>query len=172
LLDEIVRDNRTAILSDWFDAIVNAYPDETAKFLREKIDPFGNPVGTALRAELGTILDGVVGAADDESVAAALDRIVRVRAVQEFTPSAAIGFILQLKPILRGLMKTDDDSRVDASVDRLMLMAFDVYTTCREEFSEIRIKSIRNLSSKHIERLNEWRVTRERDGAAGDAEIP
>jgi hypothetical protein len=177
VLDHIVRNNRTAILSDWFEMIAGAYPDETAKFLKEKKDPFGNPVGAALRDELGTVLDGVVGIADDEAVAASLDRIIRVRAVQEFTPSAAVGFVLNLKPILHRLVESeasaapDDPTRIDRAVDRLVLMAFDVYTTCREQVFEIRVKSIRDLSAKHIERLNEWRVARERDGVADDVEI-
>jgi hypothetical protein len=177
VLDHIVRNNRAVISDEWFESVVSAYPEETAKFLREKKDPFGNPVGTALREELGTILDGIVGVADDEAVAASLDRIVRVRAVQEFGPSAAVGFVLHLKPILHRLAESEakaskvDAVDIDRAVDRVLLMAFDIYTTCREQIFEIRVKSIRDLSAKHIERLNEWRVARDRDHLADDVEM-
>lgn len=176
VLDELVSQHRAAIVSDWFESIVNAYPDETARFLRQSKEPFGNPVGTALRDELGTILDGALGNAPAEELLSSLDRIIRVRAVQEFSAAAAVGFVFNLKPILHRLVGTTETSRselgdrIDRSVDSLALMAFHVYTTCREQIAEIRIKSIRDLSAKQIERLNDWRGRRERDPAAADAE--
>lgn len=164
VLEEWVAQHRAAILSDWFEHIVGGYPEETARFLRGTNDPFGNPVGAALRDELGTVLDGALNRVEDCDLSAALDRIIRVRAVQEMSPSAAIGFVLQLKPIVRQLALSGDPlpegevDRIEGLVDRLVLMAFDVYTTCREQIFEIRVKSIRNLSAKNIERLNEWRA--------------
>lgn len=176
VLDELVSSHRAAIVSDWFESIVAAYPDETARFLRQSKEPFGNPVGTALREELGTILDGALGRVSDDQLLSSLDRIIRVRAVQEFSAAAAVGFVFDLKPILNRLVESTDtatpdlDRRVDRSVDRLALMAFDVYTTCREQIAEIRIRSIRDLSAKQIERLNEWRGRKDREPAADDAE--
>ncbi len=176
MLGELVAQHRAAIVSDWFESIVDAYPDETGKFLRRSREPFGNPVGTALREELGTILDGAVGKVRDDELVASLDRIVRVRAVQEFSAAAAVGFVFDLKPILHRLTESAAPSmpelgdRIDRSVDRLALMAFDVYTTCREQIAEIRIRSIRDLSAKQIERLNEWRGRRDCDLAAAEAD--
>jgi hypothetical protein len=176
VLDELVSNHRAAIVSDWFESIVGAYPDETARFLRQSKEPFGNPVGTALREELGTILDGALGRVSDDRLLSSLDRIIRVRAVQEFSAAAAVGFVFDLKPILNRLVESTDAAtpdlgpRIDRSVDRVALMAFDVYTTCREQIAEIRIRSIRDLSSKQIERLNEWRGRQDRELAAEDAE--
>jgi len=165
VLEEWVAQHRAAILSDWFEHIVGGYPEETARFLRGTNDPFGNPVGAALREELGTVLDGALNRVEDRDLSAALDRIIRVRAVQEMSPSTAIAFVLQLKPIVRQLAMSGGDplpeeeiDRIEGFVDRLVLMAFDVYTTCREQIFEIRVKSIRDLSAKNIERLNEWRA--------------
>ena len=166
-LGELVAEHRFAVLADWMEGILATYPPETARFLRDTSDPFGNPVGAALREELGTLLDGVVGAADDERLRASLDRIVRVRAVQGLAPSAAVSFVLELKPILQHLLETsgidgrDERARLDRQVDRVVLAAFDVYSDCREQVYEIRVRSIRDLSMKHIERLNEWRVRRD-----------
>jgi hypothetical protein len=171
VLNELVSKHRAAILSDWFEHIVSAYPDETARFLRNKREPFGNPVGAALREELGTVLDGALGRAPEAELLASLDRVIRIRAVQEFAPSVAVGFVFELKPILRHVAEQTEascpelDLRIDQSVDRVAMMAFDIYTTCREQISEIRIKSIRDLSAKQIERLNEWRARRDREPA-------
>lgn len=176
VLDGLGAHQRTAIVSEWFECIVQAYPDETARFLRDSKEPFGNPVGTALREELGTILDGALGKVPDDALLASLDRIIRVRAVQEFSAAAAVGFIFDLKPILHRFSRSGQsstpelDRRIDGSVDRLALMAFDVYTTCREQISEIRIRSIRDLSAKQIERLNDWRDRRNRATPVADAD--
>jgi hypothetical protein len=174
MLEDLVSQHRDEILGDWFETIVAGYPPETAKFLREKKDPFGNPVGTALRDELGALLDAALGTVD-ERCEAALDRVIRVRAVQDFAPSAAVAFLLELKVLLRrrlageGLAPGPELEDLDRRVDRLVLAAFDVYNSCREQMHEIRVSSIRKLSLDRIEQLNEWRAGRDAESAS-DAE--
>lgn len=175
-LGALVAEHRGAVLADWLERILATYPPETARFLRETGDPFGNPVGAALREELGTLLDGVLGRVDDARLQSALDRIVRVRAVQEMAPSAAVGFVLELKPILEqllldcGVEARDEQESLHRQVDRVVLAAFDVYSSCREQVYEIRVRSIRELSMKRIDQLNEWRARRDGSGPAADVE--
>jgi hypothetical protein len=172
---ELVAEHRGAVLADWLERILGTYPPETARFLRETGDPFGNPVGAALREGLGTVLDGVLGSADDARLQSALDRIVRVRAVQGMAPSAAVGFVLELEPILERLLRDsgvegrDELATLHRHVARVVLAAFDVYSGCREQVYEIRIRSIRELSMKRIDQLNEWRARR--DGGDPAAEV-
>jgi hypothetical protein len=176
VLEEFVSQHRDAILGDWFECILAGYPKETGKFLREKKDPFGNPVGTGLREELGTLLDAALSTVDDEQLTAALDRIIRVRAVQDFEPSRAVGFLFELKAVIRrwtdrqGFEDGRELEEFDLQVDRLVLAAFDVYNVCREQLHEIRVRSIRKLSLDRIEQLNDWRAGRSGDGAS-DGEI-
>ena len=54
------QNERAKMVARWFDLIVDGYPAETARFLREQSDPFANPVGAGLREELAPILDAVV----------------------------------------------------------------------------------------------------------------
>jgi hypothetical protein len=54
-------------------------------------------------------------------------------------------------------------------VDRVALAAFDVYSACREQVYEIRVRSIRERSMRHVERFNEWRSRRD-GGLAAEAE--
>jgi hypothetical protein len=175
---ELVAEHRGAVLADWLERIVGTYPPETARFLRQTGDPFGNPVGAALREELGTVLDGVLGSADDARLQSALDRIVRVRAVQGMAPSAAVGFVLELKPILEQLLQScgvegrDELASLHRQVDRVVLAAFDVYSGCREQVCEIRVRSIRDLSMKRIDQLNEWRARRDGDIPEAEIEAP
>ena len=171
----LAAENRDAVLADWLERILAAYPPEATRFLQDSSDPFGNPFGAALREELGTLLDSVLGSVDEERLHAALDRIVRVRAVQGLPPSAAVGFVLELKPILAqlvqgcGVAAADELSRLDRQVDRVALAAFDVYSACREQVCEIRVRSIQDRSMKHLERLNEWQSRRD-GGVAAEAE--
>jgi hypothetical protein len=44
-LETIIEQQKTTILKKWFDAAIQAYAPDTAKFLKNQKDPFGNPVG-------------------------------------------------------------------------------------------------------------------------------
>jgi hypothetical protein len=147
-LDEALAASRQAVLDRWFKAVLATYPEDTARFLTGVGDPFANPVGHTLREGLGRIFDGLAAEAADAELAPAIDGIVRIRAVQEFAPSAAVGFVYALRGILREELAgtgLDDVARaaLDAGVDRLALVAFDVYMRCREKIFEIRVREIK-----------------------------
>jgi hypothetical protein len=154
---------RAEIVQRWYDRIVDDYPAETSRFLREQADPFANPVGAALRDGLEPILSGILDDRDPSELEPTLDRIVRVRALQDMPPSGAVAFVLELKDVF-------DEVVVDASietrtvfgerVETVLLTAFDVYNRCREQIYEIRVNEIRNRSLKVMERLNSWREHR------------
>ena len=175
LRDSLSR-HRAAIVDEWFEQVVAEYPEETARFLRSQQDPFANPVGAGLRDSLGPIFDELLSGVDEERVMPLLDRIIRVRSVQDFRPSQAVGFLLGLKLIVRKrAAETNSDcsrelAEIEERIDRLVLAAFDVYTGCREQLYEIRIKEIRNTSLKNMERLNEWRAQRRGIGSPDGAE--
>jgi hypothetical protein len=157
------QNERKRMLTRWFDCIVNGYPAETARFLREQSDPFANPVGAALREELAPILDGILDDRDPVEVEPALDRIVRVRALQDMSPSEAVFFVLILKDVFDEVTDGatgDAKRRFDSRVDGMLLTAFNVYNRCREQVYDIRVKEIRNRSLKVMERLNSWREER------------
>jgi len=167
---------RNAVVSEWFKHIVTGYAPETAKFLRQQGDPFANPVGAGLREELGPLYDGLLADVDTEQARASLDRIIRVRAVQDFKPSEALEFLFSLKRIVRDRVEKQDldcSSELavfESRVDRLMLAAIDVFSACREQVYEIRIQEVRNLSMERMERLNEWRANRDEGGGRGATE--
>ena len=157
------KNERDKILARWYDRIVDGYPAETARFLREQSDPFANPVGAALREELAPILDGILDDRDPTDVEQALDRIVRVRSLQDMSPSEAVSFVLILKSVFDEVADgaTGDAKRhFDSRVDGMLLTTFNVFSRCREQVYDIRVKEIRNRSLKVMERLNSWREER------------
>jgi len=166
MLDHIAE-HRDEILERWIDGVVEGYPEETAKFLRSKTDRFANPVGAGLREGLAELLDGVIRGVESDELSSALDRVIRVRAVQEFAPSAAVSFVFDLKDLLREVVgDTNAETngsldRMDQRIERLGMCAFDVYMRCREQMWSIRAQEIRNQSVGIMERVAEWRERRE-----------
>lgn len=162
--DELVA-RRNAVIERWIESVIDAYPDQTATFLKEQPDRFANPVGASLREGLAQIVDGVIDGGDSDDLRQALDLVIRVRAVQDFSPSDAVSFIFDLKTIVRDVVA--DGSEVpeyfDRSVDRLGLAAFDVYMGCREQLWSIRAKEIRSQSLGILERMQAWREERARE---------
>lgn len=85
-----------------------------------------------------------------DEMAAALDPILRIRAVQSFTPSKATGFVFSLKQIIRqhlsanGLEAGAEIDQLDRRIDEMALAAFDIYVACREKVYELKASESRN----------------------------
>lgn len=141
-------EKRAAVLERWFQAILATYPEETAQFLRQNKNQFANPVGSTIVTRIGVLYDALIAGEPVSALAPALDDIVRIRAVQDFAPSAAVAFVYALKPILREELAGADLApaawaHLDAGVDRMALLAFDIYVQCRERLFEIRVREIK-----------------------------
>jgi len=155
-------EKREAVLEKWFEAIVKTYPRQTSEFLAKQKDRFRNPIGFSIEHAIGPIYDQIVTEMDTEDLLAALDGIVRIRSVQEFSPSGAVAFVFELKSIVREVLgdlsrdpeRRDELSDIDLRVDRVALLAFDKYVECREQLFKIRTDEIRKQSIKLMERFN------------------
>jgi hypothetical protein len=150
-LNDILDRKKKAVLDRWFQAVADSYPAETSLFLRSRQDRFANPVGAAVQGGLKGLLEGLLADADSEQVAPFLDDIVRIRAVQKFSPSEAVSFIFALKGIIREVAaeeKGEGDpagvEAMEARIDRLALQAFDNYSACREKLYEIKLRELRD----------------------------
>jgi len=126
------------ILEQWIAGTIQSYPPSAVPFLAGEDDPFRNPVGHTLRESLTTLFEQLWGDMDTKRIAPALDAIIRIRAVQEFTASQAVGFVFLLKPIVHALQPEPDRVALSDRIDRLALMAFDKYMQCREQLADIR----------------------------------
>ncbi len=146
----ILAKHKKAVLKKWLDSIVESYPQETARFLRNKKDQFANPVGYTIEVETEHLFDLLMEGMDREKVTPYLDRIIRIRAIQDFTPSQALYFVFALKYIIRHQVAEEIDSDaleqelvdLEASIDMMALVAFEVYMACREKIYDLRAKEI------------------------------
>ncbi len=162
MIIEVTQEQRAALLNAWLDRVAHSYPAETSRFLLGTGDPFANPVGAELRNTLGTIIEGFSEDWPLDDLEPVLDRFIRIRAVQEFSPGDSVAFILDLKGLVRehvsGATSEAALMAVDSWVDRLLLKVFSVYVRCRDEMHFIQVKAIRAQSLTVIERLNAWRT--------------
>ncbi len=131
-----------AIVERWVQRTMESYPAETFSFLTDEKDPFQNPVGYTLRENLATLVHELLGQMDKQSIAPALDSMVRLRAVQNFTPANAVRFVFGLRTAIHEVSGGVPES-LQNRIDELALMAFDQYMTCREQIFELRAKELR-----------------------------
>jgi hypothetical protein len=159
-LVKIIEQKKAAIAKKWFDLTAQTYAPDTAEFLKSKTDPFANPVGGSILNGLNVLLDQLIHDMDPQIINSSLDPIIRIRAVQNFSPSQATAFILFLKKALRAnLAKELRDIRnaeelfeFESKIDQLSLMAFDIYMQCREKIYQISANETKNRTFKALER--------------------
>lgn len=159
----LLEQNRESILGKWTELVISTYPTETSQFLAKQKDPFHNPVGHTIREGLEAVYDEVVSTMDTDKLSDALDGIIRIRAVQDFTPSQAVGFVFQLKTVIHRVVH-DSAEGLDnpnllgdlyARIDKTALLAFDKYMDCRERLHKVRTEEIKNRSMRLLERMND-----------------
>ena len=164
LVDHLVLEQQ-AVLDAWFDLILGTYSENTAVLWKKRDDPFANPVRHRFEAGMRGIVVGLAGCGDcpqAEVFAPMLDEIVRVRAVQDFTPSQATAFIYLLKKAVRETLwekVVEHDLFVEllaleSAIDVLALLAFDIYCQCRAKIVELRITQIKKQYDRLLKRAN------------------
>lgn len=171
-IDSLLSQNKTAIVERWLTSILESYPAETSRFLARQRDPIANPVGQTFARELGPVFDALLASPEVERAAIEphLDPIVRIRAVQDYTASDALAFVFELKRVVRAELAGAPEAQeqaaalleFDGRVDKLALIAFEIYLGCKKKMYEIRVDEMKRQTNKLLERMN--RVPRREAG--------
>jgi RsbT co-antagonist protein rsbRD N-terminal domain len=159
-LNHLLTQRKAAILKMWFTSTIETYPPDTAKFLKSQKDPFANPVGRTIHHGLEGLFDEILKEMDDKIIQSFLDPIIRIRAIQNFSPSQATRFIFFLKDAVRANLQKEDpgEKRFDevllfeSKIDELGLMAFDIYMKCREKIYELKANEMKDRTFKAFKR--------------------
>jgi len=159
-LKGLIQNNKSPIIKGWFEATIQTYAPDTAQFFKGQKDQFGNPVGSITSQGIAFLLDQLLDTWDPEAVKAYLDPIIRIRAIQDFSPSQATGFILLLKKVLRDNLANELQKDANAlqllefesKIDQLCLLAFDLYMDCKEKIYELSANETRNRTFRAFER--------------------
>ena len=164
-LEKILLENKTTILKRWLDLILETYPADTAALMRKDRNQFTNPVGSTISQEIEVLYKGLLEGKNSEGLSASLNSILKIRSVQDFSPSNAVGFIFLLKKAMEETLKREireEPMREEwlkflSRIDELALHAFDIYMDCREKICEIRInqaKSEKEMAFRMMERMS------------------
>lgn len=164
---ELLEKKGEAIVQRWLDAALAAYPDDSAGLFKRQKDRFANPVGHGLRVATQGIFEALVDGGGDgvdaEKIRQHLREIIKVRAVQEFSASQAVGFVFGLKGAVRAELEdaahhpqiASGLTKLEAQIDRVGLAAFDLFVECREQVSELRINEVKRRVSWIVDKMNE-----------------
>jgi hypothetical protein len=109
---------------------------------------------------LNFLFDQLVTEPDTSRMREYLDPMIRIRAIQNFTASQATSFILSLKNIIRETLKRQLEKNdlekelleLDTKIDRLLLLAFDIYMECREKIYDLKANEEKNKVFKAFKR--------------------
>jgi hypothetical protein len=164
VLESLLSRNKTNLLKRWFDLILETYPADTAALMRRDRNPFTNPVGSTLSREIEVLFKQLCEGIQNGERRASLDAILKIRSVQDFSPSKAVGFIFLLKRAVQETLKNEicKESALDewlnfqSRIDDLVLQAFDAYMDCREKICEIRVnqaKTEKEMALRMMERM-------------------
>jgi len=151
----LMEERKASLRDRWLQRLFEGYPPETTIFLKKEKDRFDNPVGYQTAEGLRRLLDTVIQELDRGQVLAALDEIISIRALQNFSPSQALAFIFLLKDVIREELAPEFQSgqfyqelqELESRIDGLALLGFEVYTRRRERLFEIRIAEVKNRVS-------------------------
>jgi hypothetical protein len=154
---------KDALVERWLDEVLDTYPGRGAEMFRQEQDPFANPVGHALKTGTRGIVESLLsGTLDEDALRHHLNEMIKVRAVQQFAPSEAVGVVFHLKSAIRAelaeaLMDPQSAAELvelDQDIDRIALLAFDLFVQCREQVYELRVNEMKRRVSWVVERLN------------------
>jgi len=157
---------RASVLERWANLILETYPADASRWIRQGKDRFMNPVGYTMTNEIEALYDGLLQGMATDQLSVHLERILQIRSVQDVSPSQAVAIIPLLKKAIREEIKRSgmEDSQVmdewfdlESNIDLLSFKAFDLYTKYREKIHEIRINEIkreRDRAFQLLERTN------------------
>ena len=159
-LEQRLAEQRDSLVAKWADHILGSYPEETRRIWKGQTDQFANPVGCAINECASALFDLTLAWDDATAIGENLERLVKIRSIQDFSPSQAVGFVFGLKKILREEYFDDlkRDGALDqllafeARVDNLALMAMDLYAKSRETIFNMRVNEVKSAQYNLLRR--------------------
>ena len=160
---QLIQEHAQATTDRWCRAVLDTYPEQAAILFGKRKNQFANPVGHSMREGTRAIVDALISGTQLDEARRGLTEIIRIRAVQQFSPSQAVGFVFLLKDAMRSeLGAVLGDSKhaaawmeLESQIDQLALAAFDVFVECREQVFELRMNELK--------RQMPWTAGRARD---------
>ena len=174
-LSEALANRKKEILSLWIERTLDSYT--APGFFKSATDLFANPVGVNISSGLTTLFELLLGNADRQEYHKPLDQVVRIRAVQDFTPAQAVAPFLELKWVVKQIFSGNQETRpllaaldaFDCDIDRMALTAFDIYVECREQLYRNRIQELKSGRAILTDAACPSALIRQQDAESGES---
>ncbi len=161
-LQNLLIEKRSVILDKWLDLILEGYQKRGQTFFKKEKDRFLNPVGYEFRKGIGGIYRALIEKVEDSEVTIFIDKIARIRAVQDFSPAQAVSFIFLLKKVIKEelgetILKdglANEWLELESKIDNLALLCFNIYMQCKEKLYEIRVNEIKRKTYSLLKRAD------------------
>lgn len=161
---DLLSQKKDAILERWLWLVMETYPEDTSRLLEREKDRFMNPVRFTVSREIDALFEELLHEMNHDRISASLDQVIRIRSVQDFSPSQAIQFVFLLKRAIEEVLGKGIRERqfleewlqLQSKVDEMALLAFDLYMECREKICEIKVreaKAGRERAFRLLERI-------------------
>ena len=119
-------------------------------------------MGHTFSEGIANLLEGLITGEGFDKELPFLDDIIRVRAIQEFTPAQALSFVFSIKGIVREELEKeitqnqlyDELLKFESEIDELALYAFNVYVKCREQLYELRTDELKRMTFTLLKKAN------------------
>ncbi len=129
----LIRENKAHILDRWHAIVLAIFPEKMHT---------STPLAQALSEVLEDLLDAIDG--PPEKHHEALNKVIRILAVQDFPPSRTMSLFFELKSILRdiapGKLKQKHWDDIQTHMEHLTLEAFDSYMAHREKIYQLKVE--------------------------------
>jgi hypothetical protein len=163
MLQAFLKDNRDIILEKWIDLTFQTYSSEMVRFLKREKNQFSNPVRNTIITSLQKVYDGILNNMNLELCLQGLEEIIKLRAIQDFSPSEALSFMFKLKNIVRDeflkdrsdLILSNEMITFEENLEKLIGISINLYLQSREKVYEIRIKEIKSQARMAFSMMEE-----------------
>jgi len=164
-LVDVLERKQKSILKIWFDLIAQTSLDAGTSMLKTR-DRFTNPVGHITISAIEVLYEELLkGKPDSQRAADSIADIIRIRAVQNFTPSQAVAFIFLLKKAIRAELEdeknkkgfSDELSGLEYLIDEMACHTFNIYMDCREKIYQVKVDEMKfkiDNMTRLIERMS------------------
>jgi hypothetical protein len=151
-LNQQLQEKKQSILAKWQHYVLNSDESHQMLIADKNKGRFSNPAAYVSGKNTDKIFDCLINVDENMDIITPLHDICRLRAVQDVKPSQALQFIPMLKQIIRDELSESQKSKfekeiwdLEKHIDKISLLAFDIYVECKNKINEIRIDEIKRL---------------------------
>ncbi|MDH5297765.1 MAG: RsbRD N-terminal domain-containing protein [Desulfobulbaceae bacterium] len=139
------------ILDKWHNRVIATYPEGGGAALKKEKDRFANPLGHNIIKALTAVYKHFCDATDLDTAMSAVEELVRIRAVQEFSASDAVSFIYLFKEVIKdenggkkeATLSLDEWLAFEKRIDAIAFRVFDMYMDSRERIFKVRLQEFK-----------------------------